>query len=73
MEKSNNDENGTEEELDADEKDKLAPNSGNGADMPNYKWSQTLQEIEVSNNSINLRRNYCINVHNLWRSLRYQS
>ncbi|KAK0085336.1 hypothetical protein PV325_005377 [Microctonus aethiopoides] len=47
VEKSNNDENGTEE-LDADEKDKLAPNSGNGADMPNYKWSQTLQEIEHS-------------------------
>ncbi|KAK0182519.1 hypothetical protein PV327_000655 [Microctonus hyperodae] len=46
VEKSNKDENGTEEQ-DADEKDKLSPNSGNGADMPNYKWSQTLQEIEL--------------------------
>lgn len=25
----------------------LVPNSGNGADMPNYKWTQTLQDIEL--------------------------
>lgn len=31
---------------------KLKPNKGNGCDLPNYKWIQTLQDIEVSRNSI---------------------
>lgn len=26
---------------------KLLPNSGNGCDLDKYKWTQTLQEIEV--------------------------
>lgn len=26
---------------------KLTPNSGNGYDFPNYRWTQTLQDIEV--------------------------
>jgi len=36
-----------EEEEDEEDKNKLKPNSGNGCDMANYQWTQTLQELEV--------------------------
>lgn len=36
-----------EEDEDEKEKGKLLPNKGNGCNLDNYLWTQTLQEVEV--------------------------
>lgn len=55
----------TEDEEDEKEKGKLMPNKGNGCNLDTYRWTQTLQEVEVGPVANDVRVTQIFNTHSL--------
>uniref|UniRef100_A0A1B6E9Q9 Nuclear migration protein nudC n=1 Tax=Clastoptera arizonana TaxID=38151 RepID=A0A1B6E9Q9_9HEMI len=64
-----NDQKNEDEDDDPKEKGKLKPNSGNGCDLPNYRWTQSLGDIELR---VPLQVNFTVRSRDLVVSIQKQ-